>query len=63
MNSSAKGAFIDAEIILKAHKNKYKIAQFPVIHYERKSGIASGTKPLLIFHTIKDMIKLRLNLL
>lgn len=63
MNSGAKGAFIDAEIMLKAHRNKHKIAQFPVIHYERKNGVASGTNPLLVFHTIKDMIKLRFNLL
>lgn len=63
INSSPFGAFIDAELILKLIKNGKKIAQFPVVHYERRSGIASGTKPTLIFYTIIDMLKLRLNLL
>jgi glycosyltransferase involved in cell wall biosynthesis len=63
INSSPYGAFIDAELILKAHKLGFKIAQFPVIHYERKSGVASGSKPKVILNTIKDMVKLRLNLL
>lgn len=61
INSNAKGAFVDAEIVFKAIKNNYKVAQFPVIHYERKSGIASGTKPSLIFYTIRDMFKLKFN--
>jgi glycosyltransferase involved in cell wall biosynthesis len=63
INSSPYGAFIDAELILKAKKNGFKIAQFPVMHYERKNGIASGSKPKVVLNTIKDMIKLRLNLL
>jgi glycosyltransferase involved in cell wall biosynthesis len=63
IGSSPYGAFIDAELILKANKMGFKITQFPVVHYERKSGIASGSKPELVWNTIKDMIKLRLNLL
>jgi len=63
INSSPYGAFIDAELILKAKKMGYKIVQFPVTHYERKTGIASGSKPKLIWNTFKDMIKLRLGLL
>lgn len=63
INSSPHGAFIDAELILKAKRKRYKIAQFPVVHYARMSGIASGSKPTLVFNTIKDMLKLRLNLI
>jgi glycosyltransferase involved in cell wall biosynthesis len=63
INSSPFGAFVDSELLLKAKKLGYKIAQFPVVHYERKSGIASGTKPALILYTIKDMLRLRFNLL
>ncbi len=63
INGNPYGAFIDAEIMLKARKMGYKIAQFPVTHYERKTGIASGSKPKVIWNTIKDMVKLRLGLL
>ena len=63
INCDPFGAFIDAELILKAKKLGFKIAQFPVTHFERKSGIASGSKPKVIWNTFKDMIKLRLNLL
>jgi hypothetical protein len=63
INSSPYGAFVDAELILKAKKNGAKITQFPVVHYERKSGIASGSKPKLVWNTFKDMIKLRFNLI
>lgn len=63
IKSSPYGAFIDAELILKSKMLGYKIAQFPVTHYERKSGLASGSKPSLIFSTIKDMVNLRLNLI
>lgn len=63
INSSSQGAFIDTELILKTRKLGYKIAQFPVVHYERKSGISSGSKPRVVLHTIKDMIKLRLGLI
>lgn len=63
INSNPMGAFIDAELILKARRLGYKIAQFPVTQYERRTGIASGSNPELVLNTIKDMIKLRLNLL
>lgn len=63
INCNPYGAFIDAELVLKAKKLGFKIAQFPVTHYERKSGIASGSKPKVVLNTIKDMVKLRLNLL
>jgi glycosyltransferase involved in cell wall biosynthesis len=63
ITSSPQGAFVDAELILKAKKKGFRIVQFPVTHYARKSGIASGTKPPLIWSTFKDMIKLRFNML
>lgn len=63
IRSNPKSGFIDAEMILKAKKAGFKIAQFPVVHYERKSGIAGGTKPKVVLNTIKDMILFRMNLL
>jgi len=63
INCNPYGAFVDAEMILKAKKLGFKIAQFPVTHYERNTGIASGSKPKLVLNTMVDMIKLRLGLL
>ncbi len=63
IKSNPYGAFIDAELMLKAKKLGYKIRQFPVVHYERKTGIASGSKPKVVLNTIKDMIQLRFGLL
>lgn len=58
----SNGAFIDAEMLVGAKRAGFKIVQFPVIHYERKSGVASGAKVSVIADTIKDMLKFRLNL-
>lgn len=56
-------AFIDAEMLIGAKRSGFKIAQFPVTHYRRDKGLASGSKPSVIGSTIKDMIKFRLGLL
>lgn len=56
-------AFIDAEMLIRVRWSNFKIAQFPVTHYKRDRGLASGSKPSLIGNTIKDMIKFRLSLL
>lgn len=63
LRSSPRGAFIDAELMLRARAAGLRIAQFPVTHYARKSGIASGSKPDLVWETLKDLFKLRLGLL
>ncbi len=63
IRSNAFGTFIDAELMLKAKQRGFKVAQFPVTHYERKTGIASGSKPKVVWNTFTDMIKLRLGLL
>ncbi|MEK7180171.1 MAG: glycosyltransferase family 2 protein [Patescibacteria group bacterium] len=63
IKSNPSGAFIDAELILKARQKGFKIRQFPVVHYARRNGIASGSKPSLILNTVKDMVKFRLGLL
>ncbi len=63
INCNPYGAFIDAELILKSKALGFKIAQFPVTHYERKTGLASGSKPKLVWDTFKDMLKLRFGLM
>lgn len=56
-------AFIDAEMMIGAKRNGFKIAQFPVTHFERLSGLASGSRFSVIAETFKDMIKFRFGLL
>ncbi len=56
-------AFIDAEMLIKASRLGFTIAQFPVTHYPRNSGVASGSNPGVIVSTIKDMFKFRFGLL
>lgn len=56
-------AFIDAEMLIKTKRLGYKIIQFPVTHYKRQKGLASGSKSSLIGSTLKDMLKFRLDFL
>ena len=63
INIKSFSAFIDAEMIIKAKRNGFKIAQFPVTHYPRSNGIEGGSKISVIMPTVKDMIKFGLGLL
>lgn len=63
INIQSSSAFIDAEMLIRAKKKGFSIAQFPVNHYERESGVAGGSKLSVIADTIKDMIKFKLGLL
>ncbi|MDO8604226.1 MAG: glycosyltransferase family 2 protein [bacterium] len=51
--------FIDAEMIIKAKKAGFIVAQFPVTHFPRTEGVASGSKFNVVMDTIRDMIKYR----
>lgn len=55
--------FIDAEMIIKAKKAGFKVAQFPVTHFPRTEGVASGSKFNVIMTTVRDMLKYRFGLL
>jgi len=59
----SESAFIDAEIIIKAKRKKFKIKRIEVTHQPRIHGIAGGSKFKVIFSTIKEMIKFRLGIL
>lgn len=60
---TCSSAFIDVEILIKAKRLGFKFYDFPVTHYARQSGLASGSKFNVIWGTIKDMIKFRFSLL
>lgn len=54
-------AFIDAEMLIKAKRLGFKIVQFPVTHYKREQGIASGSRADVVANTIIDALKFRIN--
>jgi glycosyltransferase involved in cell wall biosynthesis len=55
----SSSCFIDAEMIIKAKKAGFKVAQFPVTHFSRTEGLASGSKMNVVVPTIVEMIKYR----
>ena len=59
----SSSCFIDAEMIIKAKKAGFKIAQFPVTHFQRTEGLASGSRMSVIVSTIVEMLKYRFGLL
>jgi len=63
MSLKSTSCFIDAEMIIKSTRAGLKVAQFPVTHFPRMEGLASGSKPAVIAATVRDMLKFRLGLL
>ncbi len=52
------GALISAELLIKAQKAGFKIAQAPVSHYPRKTGQPTGANPRVIFKAFYDIFAL-----
>ena len=63
MDIRSTSAFIDGEMLIRARRAGYTIAQFPVHHLPRLQGTASGSKPTVIAGTIRDMLLFRFGLL
>ena len=59
----SSSCFVDAEMIIKAKKAGFKVAQFPVTHFPRTEGLASGSKMSVIVPTVVEMLKYRFGLL
>jgi glycosyltransferase involved in cell wall biosynthesis len=59
----SNSAFVDAETLLRAKKKGFIIKDFPVTHYHREKGLASGSKPSVVLATIIDMVKYRFGIL
>lgn len=59
----SKGFFVDAEMVIKASRLGYSIAQYPITHLRRNSGVATGSRPSLIFQNIFEMLRFRLGIL
>lgn len=52
------GALISSELLIKAQKAGFKIAQVPVSHYPRKTGSPTGANPKVIFKAFYDIFAL-----
>lgn len=55
MNIDSRSAFIDAEMLIKALDNGFRITEIPVTHFRRSAGKSSGAKPAMVFVTIQEM--------
>ena len=59
----SEGIFIDAEILARAHRAGYRIAEVPVQHRPRVAGQATGTNPRAILHAFKELWQFRADIL
>ena len=55
---SERGAFISSELLIKAKKKGYKIAEIAVTHYPRTKGKGTGRKLNVIIESFIDLLKL-----
>ena len=52
-------AFIDAEIMLKAHLKGYKTVEMGVTHLPRLDGVSTAARPSVIFRTFGEIYRFR----
>lgn len=55
----SSGALIDAEILARAKRAGYRLAQMPVHHRPRMAGEQTGANPKVIFKAFKELWELR----
>ena len=56
------GAFVNAEILLRATMRGYTIKQVPVSHYARSAGIQTGAQPRVVLRAFRELARFyRLN--
>lgn len=55
---SERGAFISSELLIKAKKKGFKIAEVPVTHYPRTKGAGTGRNLNVIIKSFADLFKL-----
>ena len=59
MEIDSTGAFINAEILIKAKKNGFTLKEVGVTHYPRQWGSQTGANPKVIFKAFQELFKLR----
>lgn len=58
----SNGAFFSAELLIRLHETRVRIAQVAVPHHPRTWGVAKGAPPRVILRAIRDLLALRLRL-
>ena len=61
INIYAKSSFCNAELILKIHKNKYKVKQIYIPFKKRLNGLSKGTKLKNILQSVSEIITIFIN--
>ncbi len=56
---ASEGSFIDAELIVRATRNGYKVVQFGVDYFPRTRGVSTLSSPSVIVKLLRDMFTLR----
>jgi glycosyltransferase involved in cell wall biosynthesis len=60
MNSvklTSSSAFVDAELVIRAIRGRFRVTEIPIAHRARAGAGASGGKPKIIIPTIIDMLR------
>ena len=51
------GAFVNAEILLRARRRGYTIKQVPVSHFARTAGIQTGAQPKVVLRAFRELAR------
>lgn len=54
---SSDGAFVNAEILLKAAQRGWSIKQVPVSHFPRAAGEQTGADPKVVFRALRELAR------
>jgi glycosyltransferase involved in cell wall biosynthesis len=53
----SEGAFVNAEILLKASQRGFTIKQVPVSHFARSAGAQTGAQPKVVFKALRELAR------
>jgi len=56
----SNGALINAELLYKAKRNRFKIVEVPVHHYPREKGSQTGARPGVVIKMFLELLKWRI---
>jgi glycosyltransferase involved in cell wall biosynthesis len=57
MEINSEGAFVNAEILVKATKGGFRIKQVPVSHFARVAGAQTGAQPKVVLKAFREMAR------